>query len=354
VWATGQLVTGAASDRTGRKPLIVAGMLIQAMALVGFATVTGAAGWAIAAVALGVGTAFVYPTLLAAIGDVAHPSWRASAVGVYRLWRDSGYAIGALIAGIAADVVGLRGAILTVAVLTAASGLIAARFLAETHTTGETTMARTKVHHPVFARFYAWASPRMEKAGYGERRGQLLAGLTGRVLEVGAGNGMNFAHYPPEVTGVLAVEPEPHLRTLAEDNAEEAPVSIEVIDGTADHLPADDASFDAVVASLVLCTVPDVPVALTEMHRVLKPGGELRFFEHVRADTPRLARVQRLLDATVWPAVGGGCHAHRDTRTAIEDAGFTIKDLEALRIPDTRIPGPTSPHILGIATTKEG
>jgi ubiquinone/menaquinone biosynthesis C-methylase UbiE len=194
----------------------------------------------------------------------------------------------------------------------------------------------------------------MEKAGYGERRGQLLAGLTGRVLEVGAGNGMNFAHYPPEVTGVLAVEPEPRLRTLAEDNAEEAPVSIEVIDGTADHLPADDASFDAVVASLVLCTVPDVPVALTEVHRVLKPGGELRFFEHVRADTPRLARVQRLLDATVWPAVGGGCHAHRDTRTAIEDAGFTIKDLEALRIPDTRIPGPTSPHILGIATTKEG
>jgi ubiquinone/menaquinone biosynthesis C-methylase UbiE len=90
------------------------------------------------------------------------------------------------------------------------------------------------------------------------------------------------------------------------------------------------------------------------MHRVLKPGGELRFFEHVRADTPRLARVQRLLDATVWPAVGGGCHAHRDTRTAIEDARFTIKDLEALRIPDTRIPGPISPHILGIATTKEG
>jgi MFS family permease len=354
VWATGQLVTGAASDRTGRKPLIVAGMLIQAMALVGFATVTGASGWAIAAVALGVGTAFVYPTLLAAIGDVAHPSWRASAVGVYRLWRDSGYAIGALIAGIAADVVGLRGAILTVAVLTAASGLIAARFLAETHTTGETTMARTKVHHPVFARFYAWASPRMEKAGYGERRGQLVAGLTGRVLEVGAGNGMNFAHYPPEVTHVLAVEPEPHLRALAQDNAREAPVSIEVVDGTADQLPADDARFDAVVASLVLCTVPDVPAALAEIRRVLRSGGELRFFEHVRSGTPGLARVQRLLDATVWPAVGGGCHAHRDTHTAIEDAGFTIKDLEALRIPDTRIPGPTSPHILGIAATKEG
>jgi MFS family permease len=137
VWATGQLVTGAASDRTGRKPLIVAGMLIQASALAGFATVTGAAAWVVAAAALGVGTAFVYPTLLAAIGDVAHPSWRASAVGVYRLWRDSGYAIGALIAGITADVVGLRGAILTIAALTAASGLIAARLLTETHRGGD-------------------------------------------------------------------------------------------------------------------------------------------------------------------------------------------------------------------------
>jgi ubiquinone/menaquinone biosynthesis C-methylase UbiE len=353
VWATGQLVTGAASDRIGRKPLIVTGMLIQAAALAGFAAARGAVLWGVAAVALGIGTALVYPTLLAAIGDVAHPSWRASAVGVYRLWRDSGYAIGALIAGITADVVGLRGAIVTVAALTAASGLIAARLLTETHTTRETSMARAKVHHPLFARFYAWVSPRMEKAGYGERRGQLLAGLTGRVLEVGAGNGMNFAHYPPEVTHVLAVEPEPRLRALAQHNAREAPAPIEVVDGTADQLPADDARFDAVVASLVLCTVPDVPSALAEIRRVLRPGGELRFFEHVRADTTGLARVQRVLDATIGPTLGGGDHAHRDTRTAIENAGFTIKDIEALRIPDTHIPAPTSPHILGIAT-KEG
>jgi MFS family permease len=137
VWAVGQLVTGAASDRTGRKPLIVAGMLIQAGALAGFAAGTGTGSWATAAVALGVGTACVYPTLLAAIGDVAHPSWRASAVGVYRLWRDSGYAIGALVAGITADLIGLRGAIVTVAALTAASGLVAARLLTETHTTGD-------------------------------------------------------------------------------------------------------------------------------------------------------------------------------------------------------------------------
>jgi MFS family permease len=353
VWATAQLVTGAASDRAGRKPFIVSGMLIQAVALAGFATFTGTAAWVIAAVALGVGTAFVYPTLLAAIGDVAHPSWRASAVGVYRLWRDSGYAIGALIAGIVADIVGLRGAVLTIAVLTGVSGLIAARLLTETHTTGD-TMARTKFSHPIFARFYAWASPRMEKAGVGERRGQLLAGLTGRVLEVGAGNGMNFTHYPPEVAAVVAVEPEPHLRALAETQANDTATAIDVVDGTADHLPAADASCDAVVASLVLCSVPDVPAALGEIRRVLKPGGELRFFEHVRAATPGLARVQRVLDATVWPAVGAGCHAHRDTRTAIEAAGFTITDLDELRIPDTRVPSPTSPHILGAATIKEG
>ena len=86
------------------------------------------------------------------------------------------------------------------------------------------------------------------------------------------------------------------------------------------------------------------------MRRVLEPGGELRFFEHVRADTPGLARVQRVFDATIWPTFGGGCHPHRDTRTAIEDAGFTINQLQQLRLPT----GPTSPHILGVATIKEG
>jgi ubiquinone/menaquinone biosynthesis C-methylase UbiE len=128
-----------------------------------------------------------------------------------------------------------------------------------------------KVSHPLFARFYAWASPRMEKAGYGERRDQLLAGLTGRVIEVGAGNGMNFAHYPPEVTRVVAVEPEPRLRDLAEAAAAKAPVAVEVVDGAAGRLPADDGSFDAAVASLVLCSVPDVPAALAEIQRVLRP-----------------------------------------------------------------------------------
>ena len=133
VWGAGQLVTGALSDRVGRKPPIVAGMLTQAVALGVFAAGTGMVPWMFAAVGLGIGTALVYPTLLATIADVAHPGWRASAVGVYRLWRDSGYAIGALVAGVSADLVGLRGAVAIVGVLTASSGLIALRLLVETH-----------------------------------------------------------------------------------------------------------------------------------------------------------------------------------------------------------------------------
>jgi ubiquinone/menaquinone biosynthesis C-methylase UbiE len=131
-------------------------------------------------------------------------------------------------------------------------------------------------------------------------------------------------------------------------------VPIEVVDGTADQLPAGEGTFDAAIASLVLCSVPDVPAALAEIRRVLRPGGQLRFFEHVRADTAGLARVQRVLDATVWPTFAGGCHPDRDTRAAIEAAGFTIERIDRLRVPDTRIPMPASPHILGIATTSQG
>lgn len=207
----------------------------------------------------------------------------------------------------------------------------------------------SEVSHPFFARWYAWMSPRMERAGYSASRDRLLAGLTGEVVEVGAGNGMNFAHYPPEVTRVLAVEPEPRLRVLAEHEAPRARVPVEVIDGIADRLPAADDTFDAAVASLVLCTVPDVAAALAEVHRVLRPGGRLHFLEHVRAETPGFARLQRVLDATVWPRLGGGCHAHRDTRAAIEAAGFTIDRIEDLRLPEGAISA-TSPHILGTAT----
>jgi MFS family permease len=132
IWGLGQLVTGAWSDRAGRKPLIVAGMLTQAAALAAIATTTGFAPWAVATLALGAGTALVYPTLLAAVGDVAHPAWRASAVGVYRLWRDLGFAVGALLSGLLADAYGIPTAIGAIAAITAASGLLVAARMYET------------------------------------------------------------------------------------------------------------------------------------------------------------------------------------------------------------------------------
>jgi MFS family permease len=133
VWGLGQLVTGAWSDHVGRKWLIASGMWTQAGAIGLIAATSDFGWWAIGSVLLGAGTAMVYPTLLAAVGDVAHPAWRASAVGVYRLWRDLGFAIGALIAGIVADALGLRAAIWTVAALTAISGVIVAVRMYETH-----------------------------------------------------------------------------------------------------------------------------------------------------------------------------------------------------------------------------
>jgi MFS family permease len=133
IWGLGQLGTGALSDRIGRKALIVGGMLLQAAAIALIAATRGFAPWAVAAVLLGAGTAMVYPTLLAVIGDVAHPAWRASAVGVYRLWRDAGFAVGALLAGVIADRLGMTSAIWAVAVLTGASGLVAFLRMYETH-----------------------------------------------------------------------------------------------------------------------------------------------------------------------------------------------------------------------------
>lgn len=133
VWGAGQLVTGALSDRWGRKWLIAAGMWLQALALGLVAVGNTFSTWAVAAVMLGTGTALVYPTLLASIGDVAHPAWRARAVGTYRLWRDGGFAVGALLAGVVADAFGIRSAIWAVAMLTALSGLIVAVRMYETH-----------------------------------------------------------------------------------------------------------------------------------------------------------------------------------------------------------------------------
>lgn len=147
VWGLGQMVTGGLSDRWGRKRLIAAGMLLQAAGIALVAAGTGFGTWAVAAVAMGTGTAMVYPTLLAVIGDVAHPAWRARAIGVYRLWRDLGYAAGALVAGVTADLLGLRTAIWLVAAITAGSGLVVAVRMYETHRPAQTGVNGTGRPH---------------------------------------------------------------------------------------------------------------------------------------------------------------------------------------------------------------
>jgi SAM-dependent methyltransferase len=190
-------------------------------------------------------------------------------------------------------------------------------------------------------------SPTTDAAGGAEHRRELLAGLNGRVLELGAGNGLNFPHYPATVTEVVAVEPEDYLRERARHAAAGAPVTVTAVDAVADQLPFDDASFDAAVASLVLCSVPDQATALAELHRVVRAGGELRFYEHVRPNNPRTAAVwQRLDDWNIWPRLAGGCHAARDTEAAIRAAGFTVEQCRRFPFKGGPI---TAPHILGLA-----
>ncbi len=202
--------------------------------------------------------------------------------------------------------------------------------------------------HPVFARIYPYISRGAERGGAAEHRKALLAGLEGRVIEVGAGHGLNFPYYPQSVTEVVAIEPEPHLCDLARQAAERAPVRVEVRTGTAEALPAGDGEFDAAVASLVLCSVRDQLAALAEISRVLRPGGELRFYEHVVSDRPGWACLQRVLDATIYPPLAGGCHCARDTRTAILNSGFAIAHEQRIAFKPSPI-APAIPHILGAA-----
>jgi SAM-dependent methyltransferase len=204
------------------------------------------------------------------------------------------------------------------------------------------------VRHPIFARLYALLAGQADKQGAADHRRELLAGLSGRVVEVGAGNGLNFPYYPPEVSEVVAVEPEAYLRGKAGEAATGAGVTVRVVDGLADAVPAEDASFDAGVASLVLCSVPDQARALAELRRVIKPGGELRFYEHVLANDPKTARLQHRI-APVWRALGGGCNVNRETGSAIEQAGFEIESCRRFPFKPGPICAPVAPHILGVA-----
>jgi ubiquinone/menaquinone biosynthesis C-methylase UbiE len=196
---------------------------------------------------------------------------------------------------------------------------------------------------------YPKAAARAERRGGREHRRRLLAGVSGRVVELGAGNGLNFTHYPGTVTEVVAIEPEPTLRAAAEVAAQRAGVPVTVRAGTADRLPLEDGEADAAVASLVLCSVPDQASALAELRRVLRAGGELRFYEHVVARCQPMRTVLRLADRSgLWPAMAGGCHPARDTGAAIEDAGFAIERCERFGFKAGSVQ-PSVPHILGVA-----
>jgi ubiquinone/menaquinone biosynthesis C-methylase UbiE len=205
----------------------------------------------------------------------------------------------------------------------------------------------TELRHPFFAWIYPRLAASVEPLAQPHRI-QLLAGLHGRVVEVGAGHGLNFAHYPATVSEVIAVEPERALRAQAVEAAARSPVPIRVVSGIAEALPLADGEADAAVASLVLCSVRDQATALGELRRVLRPGGELRFYEHVRAHDPRFARYQDLV-RPLWKVVGGNCHTNRDTPAAIEQAGFVISEMERFRFPPTGPPLPVLPHVLGRA-----
>jgi ubiquinone/menaquinone biosynthesis C-methylase UbiE len=207
----------------------------------------------------------------------------------------------------------------------------------------------TDIARPRFARMYIRTAPAAEKRGATGHRRRLLDGLSGTVVEIGAGQGLNFPHYPPEVREVIAVEPEPTLRHEAEAAAASSSVPARVVAGVADELPVDDASADAVVASLVLCSVPDQQRALAEVRRVLRPGGELRFYEHVIARCqPKRLLLQVIDRSGLWPAISGGCHPARDTTEAIMQAGFDIEEIERFGFAAQRFE-PLIPHILGKA-----
>jgi ubiquinone/menaquinone biosynthesis C-methylase UbiE len=172
------------------------------------------------------------------------------------------------------------------------------------------------------------------------------------VIEVGAGDGRSFEHYPTTVERVVAVEPDATARSAAAERAGAAAVPIEIVGGVADALPMADASFDAAVVMGVLCSVPDPSAALAEIRRVLVPTGELRFWEHVRSRNPAFRAVQRAGDRLFWTRALGGCRTTRDTAAAIAAAGFELEDIERGFHSSSVLTITSAPYVLGVAPMK--
>lgn len=206
--------------------------------------------------------------------------------------------------------------------------------------------------HPIFAAIYDRIVAGNEDAGLREMRGELLRGATGRTLEIGAGTGLNVEHYPEAVTELVLTEPDPHMATRLRRRLEASPppvASTRVVEADAGALPFEDASFDTVVGTLVLCSVPEPPRAVAELRRVLKPGGRFLYIEHVRdREGTRRARWQDRLERP-WGVVGAGCHPNRDTgRLVAESFGVTEPGLGEL--PGSAIDYLVKPLITGEAT----
>ncbi len=208
-------------------------------------------------------------------------------------------------------------------------------------------MARAR-RHPIFARLYALLSPSAEAAGVAAHRDELLAGLSGRVVDVGAGPGANFAHYPDSVSWVVAVEPEPFLARRARAAASLVGTRVDVVRADAEALPVADAWADAAVLSLVLCSVHVPERALEEIARALKPGGELRFYEHIRSHEPSTAQLQDRLDP-VWTRLAGGCHCNRATDELLAASRFVPERMRRFDFPTRPWMRALAPHVLGAA-----
>ena len=183
----------------------------------------------------------------------------------------------------------------------------------------------------VIAALYDRMGAASEREGLAARRRELLADARGRVLEVGAGTGINLEHYPESIEELVLVEPERAMARKLEQRLRELARGAQIVEAEAESLPFPDGSFDAVVCTLVLCNVGNPQSALREMRRVLRPGGSFLFLEHVRSDDPRTARLQDRINP-VWRFVANGCNCNRPTLSLIEDS-FSVDEVERSEIP---------------------